>query len=212
MIAQMIGTERAPLTWSGTLDFTVRKMPPDLVGTIGEQEPKDYMGAAITSFPFAQQFGVFAISARLPRGHGIGPKFILSPVDKSWPPSIGIMEMIGREPTKLYTTLHTKVPEKGHEYSSGFDANFDLAEAFHEYAVDWGPERINWYFDRKLVFSVQTPADLHRQCYLSVSVAVGKPEDWGGAPDDATVFPATMQVASIKAWQRPTYASQQSAN
>jgi beta-glucanase (GH16 family) len=205
MITQIVGAERAPLTWAGTLKLSVHKMSEDLLGTIGKQDPKDYMGATINSFPYAQQFGVFAISAKLPRGNGLWPKFVLLPADKSWPPDIAIMQAIGRQPGNVYMALHTRRPAKDQEYDSSFEAGLDLASAFHEYAVDWGPDRIRWYFDRKLVFSLPTPADLHQPCYLLVNVAVGTPGDWGGAPDDSTAFPATMEVAYIKAWQRPEY-------
>jgi hypothetical protein len=194
-----------PLTWSGTLDFTVQEMPSKLAGTVGAEDPKKYIGATINSFPYAQKYGVFAMSAKLPGGKGIWPAFWLLPADKSWPPEIDVMEVVGIEPSTLYTSLHTNIPSRETAHAKATNTHLDLSAAFHEYAVDWGPERIDWYFDRKLVYSQPTPPDLQQPCYIIVNVSVGKPNGWGGAPDAFTRFPATMQVAYIKAWQRPEY-------
>lgn len=195
----------APLTWSGTLNFSVQEMPADLARTVGKDDPKEYIGATINSFPFAQKYGIFAISAKIPIARGIWPAFWLLPADKSWPPEIDVMEVIGREPRTLYTSVHTNIPRKETAYGLGTDTHLDLSAGFHEYAVDWGPEKIDWYFDRKLVYSHSTPPDLHKPCYIIANVAVGKAVGWGGAPDASTHFPATMQVAYIKVWQRPNY-------
>jgi len=194
-----------PLTWSETLNFTVQEMPSELAGTVGREDPKQYIGATINSFPFAQKYGVFAMSAKLPGGKGIWPAFWLVPADKTWPPEIDVMEVIGTEPSTLYTSVHTNIPSRETAHGQGTDTHLDLSAAFHEYAVDWGPERIDWYFDRKLVYSQPTPPDLHKPCYIIANVGVGKPNGWGGAPDASTHFPATMQVAYIKAWQRSEY-------
>jgi hypothetical protein len=194
-----------PLTWSGALNFTVQEMPPELAATVGNDDPKQYIGATINSFPFAQKYGVFAISAKLPIGRGIWPAFWLLPADKSWPPEIDVMEVIGLEPSTLYTSVHTNSPRKETAHGLGTNTHLDLSAAFHEYAVDWGPEKISWYFDRKLVFSQPTPPDLQKPCYIVANVAVGKAAGWGGAPDSSTRFPATMQVAYIKVWQRSEY-------
>jgi hypothetical protein len=194
-----------PLTWSGALNFTVQAMPPELSATVGDEDPKQYIGATINSFPFAQKYGVFAISAKLPLGKGIWPAFWLLPADKSWPPEIDVMEVIGLEPSTLYTSVHTNIPRKETAYGLGTDTHLDLSAAFHEYAVDWGPEKIEWYFDRKLIYSRPTPPDLHKPCYIVANVGVGKAASWGGAPNSSTRFPATMQVAYIKVWQRSEY-------
>jgi hypothetical protein len=193
-----------PLTWSETLNFTVQEMPSELASTVGKEDPKQYIGATINSFPYAQKYGVFAMSAKLPAGKGIWPAFWLVPADKSWPPEIDVMEVLGFQPSTLYTTVHTNIPSKS-EHGKGTDTRLELSAAFHEYAVDWGPERIDWYFDRKLVYSQLTPPDLHKACYIIANVGLGTPNGWGGAPDASTHFPATMQVAYIKVWQRPEY-------
>ncbi len=192
----------APLTWSGTLALTARRMPPQIAATVDKSDPHDFIGAAITSFPYSQLYGVFAMSAKLPRGNGLWPAFWLLPVDKTWPPEIDVMEVIGREPNKLY--LHLHFPDMTAP-GIGIDTHVNLSADFHEYAVDWGPDEIKWYFDRKLVYSQPTHPSLHKPFYIIANLAVGKPDMWGGAPDRTTTFPATMQIKYIKAWQRSRY-------
>ena len=205
LMAQIMQKQDVPLTWSGALNFSVRPMPAYLAQTIGTTDPKGYIGATINSFPYSQRYGVFAMYAKLPKGKGVWPAFWLLPVDKSWPPELDVMEVIGTQPTVLYTTLHTNIPKQQTSLGKGTDTHLDLSAAYHEYAVDWGPNQIRWYFDRKLVFTQTTPTDLRKPCYILANVAVGGPKNWGGAPDTSTTFPATMQVAYIKAWQRPEY-------
>lgn len=208
MMSQM-APDLKPLKWSpGMLTFTVRPMPAHFVRTISSSDPKGYMGASITSFPYSQTYGVFSITAKLPKGKGIWPAFWLLPADNSWPPEIDVMELLGANPSLIYQTVHSLNASKQHQQSGSYkNTGVDLSQSFHEYAVDWGPDTIKWYFDRTLIFTAPTPASLKKPCYLIVNVAVGSASNWGGAPDAKTVFPASMQVTSIMAYQRATYAS-----
>ncbi len=205
MIKKM-GNELSPLTWSGTLDFSVKKMPAELARTVGPEDPTGYMGSSISSFPYSQQYGIFSITAKIPKGKGVWPAFWLIPADKTWPPEIDIFEVLGEDTTVLYTNLHTNIPRKKTAIHNKVDAGIDLSADFHEYAVDWGPEYICWYLDRKLIHKYPTPQDMHKPFYIIANVSVGKPEGWGGAPDESTKLPATMKVSSIRVWQRPAYA------
>ena len=204
----ILGADIKPLRWSGTLDFVARKMPPDLGATISDPDPRGYLSASIVSYPYAQKYGVFAISAKLSSGKGTWPAFWLLPADKSWPPEIDIMEVIGREPSVLYTTVHTNFPKKETANGRGTDTHINLSASFHEYAVDWGPDKIDWYFDGRLMYTRPTPPDLHKTCYILTNLAVGRPGNWGGEPDQSTILPAMMQVAYIRVWQRPLYEKQ----
>jgi hypothetical protein len=197
-----IGAARSPLSWSAHLILAARPMPADLAPTIADSDPRTYLSAAITSFPYSQRYGVFAMSAKLPRGAGLWPAFWLLPVDKSWPPEIDIMEVIGREPATVYTTLHLKGPIAP---GQGTDTQRDLSADFHEYAVDWGPATITWYFDRQKVFSRPVSEELRKAFYIVINLGIGRPEQWGGAPDSETHFPAVMTVASVHVWQRAAY-------
>jgi beta-glucanase (GH16 family) len=72
--------------------------------------------------------------------------------------------------------------------------------------VDWSPESIRFFVDRKLYAQV-TPARLPpnrrwvfaHPFFLILNLAVGG--DWPGKPDDSTSFPQTMLVDWVEVWR-----------
>ncbi len=163
-----------------------------------------FTSGLISSEPsFAQTYGLFEMRARLPAGRGYWPAFWLMPADKSWPPEIDIMEILGHEPGKLYTTLHTK--ETGKHTKSDIPPHDipDSSADYHTYALDWGPQEMVFYFDDKEIARRPTPADMNKPFYILINLAVGG--DWPGNPDAATPLPGTMDVDWVRVWQRPDY-------
>ena len=114
------------------------------------------------------------------------------------------MEVLGIQPSTSYTTVHTNIPSKTAEHGQGTDTHLALGAAFHEYAIDWGPERIDWYFDRKLIYSQPTPPDLKRALLYH-----RKP--WRGQASGAgrlmprLIFQLQRKWPYVRAWQRPEY-------
>ena len=163
-----------------------------------------YTSGMITTQPsFTQLYGVFEMRAKLPKGRGLWPAFWMLPADTSWPPEIDIMEWLGHETTKYYTTLHTQMTG---EHTKSALAPITIADAsadFHTYAVDWGPQMTIFYFDGKEVSRQATYADMHKPFYLFINLAVGG--NWPGSPDASTPLPAAMQIDWVRAWQRPEY-------
>jgi Glycosyl hydrolases family 16 len=183
-----------------TADHTPAAMRPLIPTTFAH----DYVSGAINSYPFSQTYGYFELRGRLPAGRGLWPAFWLMPVDMSWPPEIDVMEVLGQEPTRIFTTVHSKMLAKGTMIGFG-TKTLDLSTADHLFGVDWGPERIRFYLDRRLVFSQPTPQDCHKPFYIIANLAVGGPTSWPKAPDGSTPFPAHFRIASIQAWQRKSY-------
>ena len=134
----------------------------------------DYISGAINSYPFSQTYGYFELRGRLPAGRGLWPAFWLMPVDMSWPPEIDVMEVLGQEPTTDFH--HRAFPQagKGH-LDRVWNKTVDLSADDHLFGVDWGPERIRFYVDRRLVFSEPTPEDCHEPFYIIANLAVGGP-------------------------------------
>ena len=163
-----------------------------------------YVSGALSSYPYSQTYGIFEITARIPAGRGLWPAFWLLPADLSWPPENDVMEVLGHDTSTVYTTLHSKRFDKGTMHGH-VTATVDLAAAMHRYTVDWGPQRVRYYLDRRLIFSQPTPADWHQAFYLLTNLAVGGPHSWPGAPDASTGFPARLYIAGIQAWQRRDY-------
>lgn len=196
--------KNAPISWLGNLRLTAQPTPADLVKTIGAKDPTGYISGCLSSYPFGQQYGIFVMYAKIPKGAGLWPAFWLMPCDLSWPPEIDIMEVLGADTTTVFNTLHA-AGLKTNQVGGYTRAGVDLSENFHAYALDWGPKTMTWYLDSKPIFSQPTPADCHKPFYMICNLAVGKASNWGGAPNAATKFPATMQVEGIHVWQRPQY-------
>lgn len=155
-------------------------------------------------------YGRFEARMQLPYGNGIWPAFWMLGADIAqtpWPAcgEIDIMEHIGREPTRIYGTVHGP----GYSGSGGvghYTTVADVSEAFHVYAVEWEPEEIRWYVDEQQYFRV-TPESVRgtwvfdHPFFLLLNLAVGG--NWPGPPDDTTVFPQFLKVDYVRVYQRP---------
>ena len=168
----------------------------------------------LTAKSFSQSFGRFEARIKVPRGQGIWPAFWLlgtNIASVNWPAcgEIDIMENIGREPGTVHGTVH------GPGYSGGkgiggpvvLPKTAAVADDFHVFAVVCEPERIAWFMDDKLYFSV-TPADLPKGArwvfnepkFILLNVAVGG--DWPGNPDSTSTFPQRMLVDYVRVYER----------
>jgi beta-glucanase (GH16 family) len=156
-------------------------------------------GLITTRFSFSQLYGLFEIRARLPKGRGLWPTFWLLPVDGTWPPEIDILEVLGHDPTMLYTSLHSKSSGK-HTSETIMTRISDSSADFHTYSVDWEEDEIRWYFDDIEIGRKATPSDMHKPMYLLANLAVGG--KWPGRPDASTRFPAIFAIDWIHAYKR----------
>jgi beta-glucanase (GH16 family) len=189
--------------------------------TARRENPADYQchygycqytsGRILTAGKFTQRYGRFEASIKIPRGQGIWPAFWMLGDDigtNPWPGSgeIDIMENIGREPNTVHGTVHGP-GYSGAEGIGGARTNgAPLADAFHQYAVEWSPNLIVWFLDGAEYFRL-TPASLggdrwvfDHPFFMILNVAVGG--HWPGYPDASTVFPQTMLVdyVRVSAW------------
>jgi Glycosyl hydrolases family 16 len=188
----------------GALIITADHTPVAMRALIPEPFAKDYISGAISSYPFSQTYGYFELSGRIPTGRGLWPAFWLMPTDMSWPPENDVMEVLGQDTRTLYTTIHSRAFVHG-TMEGAVTKTVDLSQGDHSFGVDWGPTRVGYYLDRRLVFSRPTPDDWHKPFYLIANLAVGGPKSWPGAPDESTGFPARFRISSIRAWQRKAY-------
>ncbi len=156
-------------------------------------------------------YGKFEARIKLPVGQGMWPAFWMLPTDNIygiWPRSgeIDIMELIGKEPSKAYATIHT--------HSNGVERGFGsfyrlptgtFADDFHVFSMEWSPNLIKYSVDGTL-FLTQTNATVgtlpwvfDKRFYLLLNLAVGGA--WAGAPDATTTFPQTMEVDYVRVYQ-----------
>jgi beta-glucanase (GH16 family) len=162
-------------------------------------------------------YGRFEARMRLPHGQGIWPAFWLLGEDinrSGWPAcgEIDIMEYIGRQPDRVFGTVHGPGYSGGAGVGSAYIFPAGLpSDDFHVYAIEWEPQEIRWYVDETQYFAV-TPAMLpgkwvyDHPFFLILNLAVGG--NWPGAPDETTSFPQSLQVDYVRVYQRPDMASQ----
>ncbi|MDQ1287093.1 MAG: hypothetical protein QG622_658 [Actinomycetota bacterium] len=126
--------------WNGTCQFT--------------------SGRIQTSGKFAQQYGHIESRIQVPKGSGLWPAFWMLG-GGNWPNDgeIDIMEVVGRDPNRLFGTLHGPGYSGGSAYGASLVSDTPWHQAFHNYAVDWSPDLIVWTVDGREYFRA-TPASL----------------------------------------------------
>lgn len=152
-------------------------------------------------------YGFFEVRAKLPCGKGIWPAIWTLGSGGAWPDDgeLDIMEFIGADPTRVFSTVHTLA---GHG-SRGVGGNVrvsDVCQTFHNYQLHWTADRVEFAIDGFTHLSVPKLDNSRRiwpfnqSQFLLLNIAVGG--DLGGPVDD-TIFPATMEVAHVRVWQAP---------
>jgi beta-glucanase (GH16 family) len=160
-------------------------------------------------------YGRFEMRAKLPTGQGLWPAFWMLPTDSvygGWAASgeIDIMELVGREPNRVYGTLHYGAawPNNVSSGTSYALREGTFADDFHVFALEWERGEIRWYVDN-VHYQTQTswrtaghpfPAPFDQRFHILLNVAVGG--NWPGPPNQTTVFPQTMVVDYVRVYQK----------
>jgi beta-glucanase (GH16 family) len=157
-------------------------------------------------------YGRIEARIKLPHGQGIWPAFWMLGEDlyrKGWPGAgeIDILEFIGREPNRIYATVHAPGYSGGDGVGGSlFVPGDSLRSDFHVYAIEWEENEIRWYFDDQEYFRL-TPDDVPDEWifdhpfFIILNLAVGG--RWPGYPDDTTTFPQFLYVDYVRVYQRP---------
>ena len=173
--------------------------------------PVEYTSASlITRNKASWKYGRIEVRAKIPQGKGVWPAIWTLGASKArngWPGcgEIDIMEFVGKEPNKIFGTVHYAVDGK-HQSDGGKLETATPYEGFHVYAIEWNRERIDFYFDRKKYHTV--PIDkagkgadnpFRAPHYLLLNFALGG--NWGG-PFAETVLPQTYLIDYVRVYQR----------
>jgi beta-glucanase (GH16 family) len=151
-------------------------------------------------------YGRFEARAKVPEGKGYLPAFWLMATDEGnygqWPRcgEVDIMEVMGQSLDTSYHTIHYGYDStSGHKENQGRHsfAEGNLADEFHDYAVEWDPGKITWFVDDEEVYStsdwytgtdddnqITYPAPFDQDFYIILNLAVGG--SWVGNPDEDT--------------------------
>src|ERR1035437_93838 len=128
---------------------------------------EDYKGAKYTSasintkgiYGFTQ--GRVEVRAKLPSGRGVWPAIWTVGTNSDqvgWPScgEIDIMEYWGHDPNDIHANVHTRDYNWTKGNGRGGNIIYDKPwEDFHIYAVEWYPDRLDFYFDDTMYYSCQ---------------------------------------------------------
>lgn len=170
-----------------------------------------YTAASLITRGKAQwQFGRIEVRARIPEGKGVWPAIWMLGANYGqvgWPRcgEIDIMEFVGHTPDLVHATVHYL--KDGKHLSSGnrlkAGSPFD---AFHTYAMEWSPERMDFYYDKEKyhTFSISQAEDndsnpFLKPQFLMINLALGG--NWGGQIDDS-IFPQKFLVDYVRVYER----------
>jgi beta-glucanase (GH16 family) len=197
-------SENASMNGSGSLVVEARR--------------QDYQGRQYTSHrmntgsKFSVQYGRIEARVKVPKGNGLWPAFWLMGDDflqgRPWPYNgeIDIMEVLGRNTSEAYSTLHAPAYNGAGGYGQKY-ATVDLSQDYHVWAAEWDSKGIRFFLDGRLVFdaaketveNTRGPWIYDHKFYLILNLAVGG--DFPGPIDATTPFPSQMLVDYVRVYQ-----------
>ncbi len=147
-------------------------------------EGYDYTSASITTKNSKSfLYGRIEVKAKLPQGRGIWPAI--------W--------------KKVHGNIHTQAYNHNLETNKGAYIVCDsLHTDFHVFAIDWTPEKIDFFLDEQIYFSFRNDNELNSDTwpfdqpqYLLINLAVGG--FWGGKQGiDSTIFPQKFEIDYVR--------------
>ncbi len=180
-----------------------------------EAKAESYLGSSYTSARLLTQnkwswtYGRMEARIKVPRTQGLWPAFWMLGTNipsVGWPTcgEIDIMEHIGREPKKVYGTIHGPGYSGGGGVSGSYTFVPDVADDFRVFAVEWDTNVIRWYVDGINYFTA-TPASIggntwvfNQPQFFLLNLAVGGA--WPGNPDGTTILPQKMLVDYVRVY------------
>lgn len=162
-----------------------------------------------TQGTFKQAYGRFEAKIKTPYGPGIWPAFWMlgdNITSTPWPAcgEIDIMEQRGQQPSVTHGSVHGPGYSGGAAITKSYalqNGRFDTD--YHIYAVEWGPDYIDYFVDNYLYQRV-TPETVtgnwvyDHPFFLILNVAVGG--NFVGFPTTGTPFPQSMYVDYVRVY------------
>ncbi len=176
----------------------------------------EYVSASLNTTAKGEwTYGRFEVRAKLPGTQGIWPAFWMLPATNNygeWPASgeMDIMEFIGREPGRVYGTIHYGNPYETKQGYYELSAGKTFADDFHVFTLEWDPNQLHWFVDGNLYYTTTKwftsasgaayPAPFDQPFYLIINLAVGG--NWPGYPDSYSTFPQYLYVDYVRIYQQ----------
>ena len=177
---------------------------------VAKKSNNEYTSTRInTKDKFQFKYGRIEARAKLPVGKGVWPAIWMlgDNIDEvGWPMcgEVDIVEYVGREPHRIFNSLHTK-DSHGETINTKKTEINDIENGFHLYEANWKPDEIVFSVDGKIMYTfnpkVRTtevwPFD--QAFYFIVNLAVGG--NFGGPEVDDAIFPQEFIVDYIKVYK-----------
>lgn len=180
-----------------------------------EARKDDWNGKPITSASLTTRgkhpflYGRIAVRAKIPTGRGTWPAIwtLGENIGRAgWPGSgeIDILENVGFDPDKIHANIHCTA--YNHTRHTGKGSSIQAAapwSQFHEYAVEWYEDRLEFFFDDTRYFVFRKESDsvavwpFAAPHYLILNLAIGG--GWGGQKGiDDTLFPHRFEIDYVR--------------
>jgi len=173
----------------------------------------DYTSASlVTKGKASWRYGRFEIRAKLPTGRGTWPAIwtLGTNMDKvGWPAcgEIDIMENVGFDPDVIHANVHTT--KYNHVLNTHKGSKITVPKPyadFHVYALEWFPDRLDFFVDEKKYFTFQNESagkevwPFDEPQYLLLNIAIGG--EWGGQHGiDDSIFPQRLVVDYVRVFR-----------
>jgi hypothetical protein len=168
-------------------------------------------GYISTEGNYAFNYGLIDFRAKMPGGPGLWSGLWLDQADASNPwGEIDVQEMLLGDLHTVYASAHAWAPSQWGETQSTV-MTADATQAYHDYQLAWQPGLLTWAIDgiayaqyseaQAIAHGYPWVFDDGTGFYIIASLTVGAADEWPGAPNASTPWPATMQIQTIKLWQ-----------
>ena len=182
-----------------------------LVITALKKDGKYFSGKINSKDNIEFTYGVIEVRAKVATGKGLWPAIWMLGANISevgWPASgeIDILEYIGREPGKVFTSLHTPASH-GNTVNTRKTKIEGIDEGFHTYKAVWTSDYIEFFVDGQQLYKFtpekydESHYPFRKDFYFLINMAVGG--NLGGAEIDDAALPDKFYVDYIKVTELP---------
>jgi beta-glucanase (GH16 family) len=172
-------------------------------------------GAIWTKGKVNFMYGRLEARALLPTGRGVWPAFWTLGQEwnsyADWPASgeIDVMEYVGHDPFRIHGTIHSTA--YNHEAGTAKGGSITVSAPWlnwHVYAVEWFPDRIDFFVDGAKYFTFYKDANatnatwpFSKNHFVILNLSIGG--SWGGEQGiDDTIFPHRYLVDYVRYYER----------
>jgi len=148
--------------------------------------------------------GYYEIRSRAMDSHASSAFWFYANDGNRWT-EIDVFEIGGKSPEHenvYHMNVHVFItPEDGRKHWSDgatWRAPFRLADEFHRYGMEWGPDTLRWYVDGEVVHERE---NTHWDQPLHLNFDSETMGDWFGLPDPDDL-PSTFSIDYVRTWRR----------